>query len=136
MKKHSSKNITAAKFTNYINKVIANARIDYFRRLKHLQNHEVLVDELPEINYTDHDLDEKVTPESIESIATDQAVFLALKSLTPIQQAVLYHVIVECREIAATARLLDKSISRIYAIKKSALKELNQILEKEAPNDK
>ena len=130
-----------AQFTNYIQKAIINAKIDYLRQKARLEAHEAPANPLPDKVDGPDDLlqtvldPEEISADTLELIAAGEILFSALQNLPDVKKAVLFYLIVEERNTKETSNFLDKSIRRVQQIKKTTLDELRQILEREGKKD-
>lgn len=127
----SDNNSTLYRFTNYIEKVVIHARIDYLRHQKLINKHEELTDEIQDtsgqrlfMTQDDEVLIEALKVTTLEEVATGEKLFNAIRVLSFIEKEVLFHIVVEERTPKETAILMKISLSWALRIKKRALNKL------------
>lgn len=133
----SDNNSTLYRFTNYIEKVVIHARIDYLRHQKLISKNEELTDEIQDTNgqrlfvtQDDEVLIEALKVTTLEEVATGEKLFNAIRILSLIEKEVLFHIIVEERTPKETAILMNVSLSWALRIKKRALNKLYRAMTK------
>jgi RNA polymerase sigma factor (sigma-70 family) len=134
----SETDIKLYRFTNYIEKVIVHAKIDYLRHQQQIDGHEELTDEIQEIvekkcfsPLEDDFIVEAIKAITLEQIATNEKFYDAIAVLSLAEKKVLYHIFVEELTPKETAVLMRNSWSWTLRIKKRALKKLYEILNAE-----
>ena len=127
----SDNNSTLYRFTNYIEKVVIHARIDYLRHQQFISKHEELTDEIQDtsgerlfVTQDDEVLIEALKVTTLEEVATGEKLFNAIRVLSFIEKEVLFHIFVEERTPKETAILMKISLSWALRIKKRALNKL------------
>lgn len=123
---------TLALFACYMKKVLANARIDYIRKMNVMHRHEVMAGKAYE-DEVSHLVADEQSP--IDQIISDASLKLMMDSLSETEAYVLYHVVCLGEPAILSAHALgvaEKSVSRI---KRRALKKLKDTLEGERIDD-
>jgi DNA-directed RNA polymerase specialized sigma24 family protein len=131
----SDTDTTLYRFTNYIEKVVIHAKIDYVRHQQLIDDHEEMADEMQEIieQRCSYSLEDDLSVEAIKAvtldqIATSEKLYDAIGVLSSAEKEVLYHIFVEERSTKETAELMRRCCSWTLRIKKRALKKLYEIL--------
>ena len=123
---------TLALFASYIKKVIANARIDYIRKMNTIRSHEVMMGKAYEEEAARLEADEELP---LEQIISESFIESLLDSLSESESYVLYHVVCMGEPAILSAGALgiaEKSVSRI---KRRALTKLRNNLKEASIDD-
>lgn len=115
-----------ALYIGYMDKVFANARVDYLRKLKRINDHEVLPGELPEGISESEVRQEGLV--RLDQVASDQALQAALRWLSGNEATVLFQLICMERTVQDVADALGITPNSVYRIKGRALRKLRDIL--------
>jgi DNA-directed RNA polymerase specialized sigma subunit len=134
----SDTDTTLYRFTNYIEKVVIHAKIDYLRHQQLIDDHEEMTDEMQEIieQRCSYSLEDDLSVEAIKAvtldqIATSEKLYDAIGMLSSAEKEVLYHIFVEERSPKETAALMRNSWGWTLTVKKRALKKLYEVINRE-----
>ena len=128
-----------AKFTDYLEKVVTHAKIDYLRHMEKLNVREELAEDMSNIvehgelpSMSDDFLFEAIRAVTLEQIATGEDLYAAILTLSPLEKEVLFHTYVEDMPPKEAAWLMGLSVVWVRQGKNRALDKLRKaMMEKE-----
>lgn len=131
-----SDNVVKAKFSNYIEKVIKNTSINYFKKKKHILNTELDIIEIEDVPLSENDngaiflLEKDVSHSNLEELFTNKEYYLAMKDLTDRQKLVLYLFIIQSLSVKEIAKIVNISENSVKVTKNQAIKKFLENLKK------
>lgn len=131
-----SDNIYKYKFTKYINTIIKNTSINYFKKQKYIKQKELELIELDNVSSSYKDdgtiflCENTVSHKKLEDLFSNEEHYKAMKSLTDRQKLVLYLTILEKLSFESIAEILNIDVvtvrTTLYKAKKAFNKNLNE----------
>lgn len=131
-----SDNIYKYKFTKYINTIIKNTSINYFKKQKYIKQKELELIELDNVSLSYKDdgtiflCENTVSHKKLEDLFSNEEHYKAMKTLTDRQKLVLYLTILEKFSYESIAEMLNIDVvtvrTTLYKAKKTFKKNLNE----------